>query len=69
MKDAIQFYKNYNPHRGSYCDDDQDEDDEFLSDLTAECYIGFQKLLKTELRIFDRRDSFIMRNSMSMSRR
>jgi len=28
-------------------------------DLIAECYIGFQKLLSTELRNNDRRDSFI----------
>ena len=48
---------------------DFSEEDEFLTDLAGECYIGFQKLLRTEMRIFDRRDSFIMKTSMSLSRR
>ena len=53
----------------NFDDDDLTDEDEFLTDLAGECYIGFQKLLRTEMRIFDRRDSFIMKTSMSLSRR
>eukprot|EP00347_Sterkiella_histriomuscorum_P020965 403335778 len=44
--------------------EEQESDDEELmnNDLKGECYICFQKLLKTELRLFDRRDSFAIRN-------
>ena len=47
----------------------EDEAPLMNNELAGECYICFSKLLKTELRLFDRRDSFMIRNSMSMSRK
>lgn len=59
----------FNLNHNTYNDDSEESEDEFLTDLAGECYIGFQKLLRTEMRLFDRRDSFIMKTSMSISRR
>lgn len=53
--DPVEYYKTY-------------KQEDSLRDLTGECYIGFSKLLKTELRLYDRRDSFILKHSLSMSK-
>lgn len=38
-------------------------------EIACECYISVQKLMRSELKAFDTRDSFVFRNSLSMSRR
>lgn len=42
--------------------DDQDK-------VVSECFISFQKIMRNELKAFDTRDSFVLRNNLSMSRR
>ena len=37
--------------------------------ITSECFISMQKIIRSELKTFDARDSFVLKNSMSMSRR
>lgn len=39
------------------------------NEIACECYISVQKLMRSELKAFDARDSFVFRNSLSMSRR
>ena len=45
------------------------DEDEVLEDLSGECYLSFQKILRSELRIFDNKDSFILKHSLSLTRR
>lgn len=35
--------------------------------MRAECYIGFQKLLNEELKMFDMKDSIILHRKLSVS--
>jgi hypothetical protein len=60
--DALDYYRRYNDDSLK----DHDEDEDYLDNINGECYIGFSKLLQTELRLFDRRDSYMLSNKMSL---
>jgi hypothetical protein len=54
--DASDYYKQY-----------EDKYSNITGNLVGECFIGFSKLLQSELKKFDKRDSQILQNKMSFS--
>lgn len=67
--DAIEYYRNYLRDDEDNYSDYNDGGTLLFQDLMGECYICLSKLLRTELRLFDRRDSFVIRHSLSISKR
>lgn len=58
MQDAKDYYSSStsSPYRKKAHKTKRDKDD---AELKAECYIGFSKLLKEEMRTFDMKDSVV----------
>lgn len=61
IEDASAYYKKYG-------DENDNDDSQALIDPTiAECYLSFSKLLQSEMRRLDKRDSAILQQKMSIS--
>ena len=60
IEDASGYYKKYG-------EDNADDSQAFIDPTIAECYLSFSKLLQSELRRLDKRDSYILQKKMSIS--
>ena len=49
--------------------DESSEDSIDDNQIISECFISVQKIMRSELKAFDTRDSFVLRNNLSFSRR
>lgn len=73
IHDGRDYYKNYEEERtGSLIEEKKggpsSRDSQmiyFNDNLVGECYLGFSKLLQSELRKYEKRDSTILSNRMS----
>jgi hypothetical protein len=59
LEDASAYYKRYG--------DDNEDSISLMDPSIAECYISFSKLLQSEMRRLDKRDSSILQSKMSIS--
>ena len=58
--DATDYYRKYNTK------EDKHESHSIIGVLVGECYLNFSKLLQSEMRQFDKRDSSILQKKMSI---
>ena len=55
LSDATNYYRHYDSENCSFS---------FAGNLIGDCYLGFSKLIQTELRLYEKRDSFILQNKV-----
>ena len=71
MKDAKDYYRDYddNQARPSLIKDNRESAQLLTDNLVGECYVGFSKLMQSELRKQEKRNSNILQNRLSNTNR